>query len=204
MKTRTLMNRTAISVAAVMTLAAVSTHAAADYASTVLSHNPVGYWRLNETTPVPLADVANNSGSLGAAARGSYVFGAVHGTAGIPGAGTDTAITLPNQNLPASGWSRLRVPWAKELNAGGPFSVEFWAKPAYSGAGVPACPASSVDFVLSPRLGWLFYQTSSTAVSDGDGWMFRIYRTDGTAISVVAPIPNMDTTQWYHVVGLYA
>src|SRR5574341_889105 len=45
---------------------------AADYSATVLSHNPLAYYRLNETTPTPVPDVATNSGTLGAAAVGYY------------------------------------------------------------------------------------------------------------------------------------
>src|SRR5262245_27509686 len=44
----------------------------ADYQSTILSQDPVGYWRLNETTvPSPIAGAAN-LGTLGAAALGTY------------------------------------------------------------------------------------------------------------------------------------
>src|ERR1041385_7268793 len=47
--------------------------ARADYQSTVLSQNPVAYWRLNETTPPPVPPIlAANAGSVGAGGNGTY------------------------------------------------------------------------------------------------------------------------------------
>lgn len=45
------------------------------YDQLVLSHAPVGYWRLNEATPAPGTYVARNRGRLGAAANGTYSYG---------------------------------------------------------------------------------------------------------------------------------
>ncbi|MCX6923018.1 MAG: hypothetical protein NT154_07395, partial [Verrucomicrobia bacterium] len=45
--------------------------ARADYSSTVMSFNPLGYWRLNDTTPVPLI-MATNSGTLGVIGNGNF------------------------------------------------------------------------------------------------------------------------------------
>jgi hypothetical protein len=189
----------AVSAAALLALTAVSS-VAADYPTTVSSFNPVAYWQLNGTTPVPLPDVATNSGALGALAQGTYIQGVVHPVPGIPGAGADTAMNLTNLNIPSGGLSKLRIPWASQLNSNAPFSVEFWARPAITDT--PSCPASSVDYVLSPRLGWLFYQTESGNVSTGNGWLFRIYKTDGSFATVVVA-DTLDTTAWYHVVGVY-
>jgi hypothetical protein len=63
-----------------------------------------------------------------------------------------------------------------------------------------ACPASSVDFSLTPRRGWLFYQ-GDTALSTGNGWNFRVCRPD--AAKTVGVNMTIDTAQWYHVVGVY-
>ncbi len=70
------LNRIAVSAAALLTLAAVSS-VAADYPTTVSSYHPVGYWRLNGTNAVPVGDIATNSGSLGAQAQGAYIDGVV-------------------------------------------------------------------------------------------------------------------------------
>ena len=50
----------------------MSQTAKADYRSTVLSQNPVAYYPLQETT-IPVASHPTNSGTLGAAADGTYV-----------------------------------------------------------------------------------------------------------------------------------
>ncbi len=55
----------ATALVAIMTLAT----ARADYRSTLLSYNPSAYWRLNETTPVPV-DAAANIGTVGQPGNG--------------------------------------------------------------------------------------------------------------------------------------
>src|SRR5215469_5581594 len=61
-----------VTCAALVLLRAVSAHA--DYQTTVLNQGPVGYWRLNETTPpLPYTIMATNIGSVGAAGNGTYV-----------------------------------------------------------------------------------------------------------------------------------
>ena len=196
-KLNTLPNRMFVSAAALLGLSALWS-VGADYPTTVSSYNPVGYWRLNETTPVPAPDIAANSGSLGALAQGTYIQGVIHPVAGIPGAGGNSAMNLTNVNVASGGLSKLRVPWVSQLVSNAPFSVEFWCKPAYSSF---ACPASQVDFVLSPRIGWLFYQMNA-AGTDGNGWYWRIYKTDGS-LATVQVNDTLDTTAWYHVVGVY-
>ncbi len=176
--------------------------AMADYPSTVLSQGPVGYWRLNETTP-PLAPpiLATNAGSVGAAADGTYISA----NRGVkPGA----IVSDPNNG--AVGFdglvdgNRVRIPFAPQWNQSGPFSVEFWAKPAQTSA--LECPAASVEFIPGPpaqRNGWLFYQ-GNTSLSDGNGWLFRNYNTNSlTALTSAGVNMTIDTQQWYHVVGTY-
>src|SRR5262245_58252138 len=72
--------------AATLMAGIASFSARADYQSTVLSQNPVGYWRLNETTAPP-PPYAANSGTLGAPDNGALtgfptkqVTGAIGGT----------------------------------------------------------------------------------------------------------------------------
>lgn len=47
--------------------------AGADYASTVLAQNPVGYWRFNDAVNLPPALIATNYGSVGAIGNGFAV-----------------------------------------------------------------------------------------------------------------------------------
>src|SRR5215472_11109259 len=77
---------------ALLLAAAAAMPARADYPSTVLSQNPVGYWRLNETTQPVNATTTVNFGSLGSSAAGTYNNSAAGGQTG-PFAGS-TAVSL--------------------------------------------------------------------------------------------------------------
>src|SRR5664279_2747697 len=97
--------------------------ARADYASTVMSMNPVMYYHLNETAPVPIADQAVNLGTLGAAVNAFY-SGTVnvnyfHPTPGALAGSSDGAATF-------SGLAgTLIVPYAASLNPTA-FTAEAW------------------------------------------------------------------------------
>ena len=178
--------------------------ARADYASTVMSMNPVMYYHLNETAPVPIADQAVNSGSAGAVVNGWYI-----GTAGTtfnhpttPGAlagSTDGAVTFSG-NTPggyaASGY--MLAPYSPILNPPR-FTAEAWLSPAdLDGTlGSPNhCAFSCGDFA-SPRAGWLVYQS-------GEGWNLRMYNRNGTATSLSisgggAPVAG----NWYHLAVVF-
>ena len=75
--------RMAVSAAALLALTALSA-VASDYPTTLSGYNPVGYWQLNETTPVPVGDIATNLGSVGWIGHGEYVEGVVHPVPGFP------------------------------------------------------------------------------------------------------------------------
>src|SRR5262245_34210536 len=73
-------------------LAGIASYSArADYQSTVLSQNPVAYWRLNETTPPPPPGPAVNSGTLGAVDNGVFTGSPPKGLTGALG-GSDRAV----------------------------------------------------------------------------------------------------------------
>ena len=59
--------------AVALTAWAAATTVQADFASELLSHAPVGYWRFNETDPMPPEIYAANVGSFGAAGNGRYI-----------------------------------------------------------------------------------------------------------------------------------
>jgi len=165
--------------------------ARADYSSTVQSFNPVAYWHLNETTPVPV-DAATNSGSLGAAVDGVYFGAAAHP---VPGAiGSDTAA-----NFPSAG--RVVIPWNAALNPSGPFTVECWAN---SAAASGTCtlvqsmiqgqnPANGND-----RSGWTLREIDGdlqflVGTTSGNPY----YETDVYAVGVVS------AGVWQHVAAVY-
>lgn len=197
MKTQSWISRALLPGAAFLVFLAVPL-AQADYQSTVLSQNPSGYWRLDETTPppTPASTAAVNQGSLGATGAGVYTNGAIRGY--LPGAivsqPTSSAARFPG----AIDGNRVRIPYNAQLNPAGPFTVEFWAKPGQTTA--LQCPAASVEF-STPRYGWLFYQGPPSADS-GNGWFFRIYEAGG-ANRVAAISMPINVNKWYHVVGVY-
>jgi hypothetical protein len=181
---------------------AVALPALADYKSTVLSQGPVGYWRLNETTaPSAPPIIANNLGSLGGAANGVYSNtcfpGALPGAiAGDPANGAALFPSVDTAN-------RVRIPYAAQWNANAAFSVEFWAKPGQTNTTVS--PGASTVFTSTTRSGWLFYQADPGLVGGG-GWNFRLYvgsAPTGTANKTIGLAMTLDTTKWYHVVGVY-
>ena len=63
-----------IPVLALITLFTPNSRAAGGYAGQVMADGPIAYWRFNDTPPT-----ANNSGSLGAAANGTYAGAATTG-----------------------------------------------------------------------------------------------------------------------------
>src|SRR5882672_5918555 len=68
MKVKCLTSTCRFAVAALFTLSGVLTvRAATDYPTTVGNLNPLAYYRLSETAPVPAAQTFINLGSLGAA-----------------------------------------------------------------------------------------------------------------------------------------
>src|SRR6185369_13003020 len=89
-------------------------------------------------------------------------------------------------------------------NVNGPFSVEFWAKPAQTNSAV--CPAASVTYLpgFGTRSGWLFYQTSSN-FGEGNGWYFRLstLENDLSVTNVFVDMP-LSTNSWYHVVASFS
>lgn len=154
--------------------------ARADYASTVISQNPVGYYQLNETVQ-PTSSSATNSGSLGSSANGTYV-------------------SLPSLNQPGpftgsvsvglDGTSQyVSVPWLAGLNTPA-FSFEIWANPAQ----VPKFDylASSVE-VTSPRSGWYFAQDDGSTFGLGSAWVIRFFNQNASTPSVTLSAPVVTT-----------
>lgn len=176
----------------------MAAHALADYSNTVMSLSPLGYWQLNETVAAP-ADIATNSGSMSAVAKGYYVSGATHPVSGALAVGTSQAATFPD----ISG-NRVVVPYNPTIAANAPFSVELWANPfnTTSGDSTTMCVASLTQFGNPPgasdgtRKGWLVYQNGGT------GWTFRTYGTGNATFNATA---NATVTpgNWYHIVGVY-
>ena len=88
----------------------------ASYATTVLADNPIGYWRLGESSGTTAAD------GSGHGLNGSYVGGVTLGQPGALMHDTDTAVAFNG----SSGACTVSDNSALRLN--GTFTIEFWAK----------------------------------------------------------------------------
>ncbi len=183
-----------------MLLAACDFSARADYQSTVLSQNPVGYWRLNETSPPPPQPIlATNVGSLGASLNAPLLNGVVRGQ---PGALTGTADTSerfsnPNWDITTVG-PYANVHYTPELNPNGPFTVEFWAKPTSTPPDVfsPVCSLDTSTNSGASREGYVFYIDGPDS-----GWQFRLGNYSGYA--AIATGGTFTPNTWSYVVGSF-
>jgi hypothetical protein len=192
MKTQTSKTRALLAGAALVALVATPLARAQDYQSTVLSQGPVGYWRLNETVQPQPGTTANNAGSLGSAANGTYNAFPTTGMSG-PFAGS-SAVGLDGSS------QTISTPANASLNPS-TFSFEIWAKPAL----VPnfAYLASSVQSA-SPRSGWYLAQDNGSTFGHGNSFVVRTFKSDGTTPAAEVWATNdLPSGAWYHLVLTY-
>jgi hypothetical protein len=168
--------------------------ARADYSSTVLSHSPLAYWQLNETTPSPALNLLTNKGSVGTAGNGVIVRDAVAAQPGKVG----NSITLNNTGAGSIDvLGKVDVPFNAALNPKAPFSIELWAYPRRNDETL--CALSSMNCQYNgggSRLGWLIYENASV------NWQFRLGLISGYAVilsSSAAPVVN----SWQHIVATF-
>ena len=151
--------------------------ATVSYSATVLADGPTSYWRLGERSGTTLADTA---GTNRGTANGGVVLGVPGALAGDP----DTAVGLGSNSAYVS------VANAANLDFGGDFSVEAWAKPTVlngvGGAVVHKGGASGYTV-------WQ-YRLSVTSANQWRGTVF----VGNSAITVTAP--GSATTAWTHLV----
>lgn len=166
--------------------------AAADYATSVSSLNPLGYWRLNEPAqPVVPTYPLTNASSAGNALNGLYYGAPRLAQPGAMSAGT--AVNLDGVSQYAE------VPYNAALNPSGPFTVEFWANLTNTSAGAKSGVVSRyVTVPDSPtgQFGYLFFANNANSQ-----WQFRVY--NGTAGLTVTDVNPLQADTWYHVVGVY-
>jgi hypothetical protein len=190
-----------------VTSSVVVINVAADYGTTVINLNPVGYYRLNETAQPPAADIATNLGAAGALGNAYYYHEgnfpaatafdpSLNATHGVPGAlagggSSDTAVAFDG------GIQFIMMPLPDTNNALNPqvaFTAEAWANPAVVGANEPIL---SFGDYSGNRDGWLIYLQTT-------GWELRMYQGVGGNLAAQinsgsAPNPGV----WYHVVAVY-
>ncbi len=172
---------------------------AQDYPTTILSQQPVGYWRLEETTqPIPDNFTAANLGSLGSGESGTYTSDVVRGLpSAFPGGVTSSGFSNPGLSVTYLG-PVVDIPSSADLNPSGPFSVEFWAEPSASFAPLLS-PVCSLDTTGGGRQGFLFY--GGTDGAHGTIWEFRVGDTGGYKGTVYGP--SLVPAAWAHIVGVY-
>lgn len=171
---------------------------ARDYPSTILSQQPVGYWRLEESIqPTPNSFTAVNLGSLGSAANGTYSESVVRGQAGaFPAGGTSAYFSNPPLSTAYQG-QIVDIPNSSDLNPNGAFSVEFWA---LASAQYPTLlsPLNSLD-TTAGRQGYLFYAGADG--THGTVWEFRVGDAGGYKATIYGP--TVTAGAWAHLVGVY-
>jgi hypothetical protein len=180
--------------------------ARADYQSTVLNQNPVGYWRLEETNqPPPQPVLATNLGSLGPNFDGGLRNGVIRGEPGALAGTTATSerFTNPEWDIFTVG-SYVDVPYTPALNPSSPFTVEFWAKPT------SAPPTSALNDAVFATVCSLDTQTNSNNGREGyvlyidgahSGWQFRMGNFDGYV--AIATGGSFTSNGWSYVVGTF-
>lgn len=173
----------------------------ADYASAVLALNPITYHRLNATNAVPAELPALNRGTLGPDFNGEYQ--SMAGSRGLTGAivgDADTAVSIVG-----SVGQQVVVPFAAAYNPNGPFTVEFWARPANADGGNHTVAISMVNGQNAAngddRSGWCVRHVAGDwqvllGYNHSDGSTF--YGTTLTATGTVIP------GEWQHVVAVYS
>jgi hypothetical protein len=167
----------------------VSAAHAADYRSTVLSDNPVAYYRLGD---VPPADVAKNTGTLGAAGNGTYI-GAGHRAVGALAGNGNAAASFDGSG------ARVAVPFNAALNpsASNPFTIEAWVMPTIDGLANAQAPLFN-RHSAGNRQGWVFFQRGS-----GTGFNFRMYNENGSSQSVDITGGPYTVGAWTHLVATW-
>jgi hypothetical protein len=171
--------------AAVLVLAGVRTASAVDYPTTVLADNPLGYYRLEETSGTNAAD-----SSASHAFPGNYITSGGFPFLGWPGIDTN-GIAVSSSQSP----DYVSAGYYPEFNAPGPFSFEIWARPvSFPTGGDYRCPiGNSAAYSVATQSGWYVYQTP------GPGSTFALVSPN----VVFLTSPTYTLNNWYYLAGTF-
>jgi len=179
----------------------------AGYSAQILANNPVGYWNMNEsavTAPDPSTyPVISNSGSVGSAADGTNMWGALaaQNGSGYAGLGAGNKAVFLNGE---SGYIALKD--APGLHISGNITMMAWVKP-----GVKDCFRNIIAHGWDGNSAETFLRISRS--DDGSGYgvqdknFYEVGVTDGAADtyynSATFQIPDGDLVNWVFVAGTY-
>jgi hypothetical protein len=155
--------------------------ASAAYRDVVTTDNPVGYWRVNETSGTVAADQTAN------AISGSYLGGVTLGVTGALSGDSDRAVRLDGVDDRIS----MGDPASGLFDFAGDFSVEAWIKTTVN---AERCVISKVT---SAGRGW------QITVTDDPGTVgfIRARVSDGSTTRYsYGPAVRVDDGNWHHVV----
>lgn len=147
------------------------------YASVIMADQPVGYWRLNESTGEVAKDYAGGY-------NGAYLNGVTLGQPGALAGDTDNAAGFAQDAM-----TKVDVPYAAELNPTN-YTVEAWVK-STGGTGHRSPLTSRAD---SPQRGYIFYATPANT------WEF--WTGAGTGWDIIAG-PVVQEGQWTHLAATF-
>jgi len=173
----------------------------ADYQSTVLSHNPKAYYRLNDDTG--RSPIQKNSGTLGVAFNATNdLDGVVHSFSGALVGSADRAAFYDTT-------TRTEIPFSPVLNPPNtqPFTIEAWFYPSSDQTAAGMSPLANRWTLGGGRQGWVFFQRRPDASYLGGepvGWNCRMYNgVDGNGKLDVTSLVPYQVGKWQHVVVVY-
>jgi Concanavalin A-like lectin/glucanases superfamily len=172
--------------AAVLALVGVRTASAVDYPTTILADNPLGYYRLEETSGIIAAD-----SSASHAFPGNYVTSGGFPFLGWPGIDTN-GIAVSASQFP--NFDYVSVGYYPEFNAPGPFSFEVWARPISTSPTDYRCPiGNSAAYSTATQSGWYVYQTPAP----GSTFAF----VSPNVVFITSPTYTLNS--WYYLAGTF-
>lgn len=172
--------------AAVCLIAGSEASLAASYKETVLSDNPLAYFRLEEAAGA--ADLIDSSATAAHPGTFNYSEDGSYPALGQPGIEVNSAYF----KAPNGGGSSAEIPFAPELNPSANFSADVWVR-ALSFGEDSRCPFGSFGGWVTGAPGWFFYQPGSPG-----GTAYWALVMKGGGIWLQAPA-SMTKNDWYYL-----
>lgn len=174
----------------------VAHQARADYVSSVLDDNPVGYWRLGEgvaeTTALDSSPLENDMPFN----PGNSAQHPTPGAAGGPGFGGDTAYSFDGVDDVLYTYDDDEY----EFASGQSFSIELWMNTTQSTTTNVGVLSKGYDSTAQAKP-WYLMRLGGT--DPGNGIIDLFLRSDGNVDNSVKSTTAVNDGAWHHVVGVY-